>query len=163
MRIRAQYSMEYLMVFTIIFATLIPIAFFIMQWITPQNCESVSNQVNVIGNQLISSVEQTYYSGYPGRTTINLKFPSGITNFSTISNNTASPGTNISSQKYLSITYQCSGKSNTVIFHSKVPMNISNYYDELLNRLNAGDKRFQIDATYTKGKNIILFSSITLK
>ncbi len=76
---RAQSSIEYLSVFVIGFAMLIPFIYLFQNY-SADSVEKIQyTAINAIGSDIINSAEAVYYMGYPARLTIQENFPTGIT------------------------------------------------------------------------------------
>jgi hypothetical protein len=85
---KAQSSIEYLSIFVIGFAMLIPFIY-IFQGYSADSMEKIQlTAINAIGNDIINSAEAVYYMGYPARLTLQENFPTGITNLTLNSSRT---------------------------------------------------------------------------
>jgi hypothetical protein len=92
-RTRAQASFEYLAIFAIAFAILIPMVYMFQEY-SLKSAENLQySQIRTIGEDLANTAETVYYMGYPARLTIQESFPSGIIDLEIASNWTA--GSNI--------------------------------------------------------------------
>ena len=106
---RGQIGMEYLMVMG--FLTFVLLAVLGTAYFHSNNIKDMirARQVNVFGEEIVSSCEEVFYSGEPSKVTISLNIPEGIEDI------------NITSEGVIIAYYLSSGR-NKLLFESDVPL-----------------------------------------
>ncbi len=132
---KAQVSIEYIMVALIIAALVIPTAYLVLTFSKSSEREIKGSQINKIGNDMVKTAEKVYYQGYPSRITIDAAFPSGITNV------TISKDWDLRQNEVVFKTY-IDSKSAEFSFPSKV--NIAGYFPP--ESFSEGQKSIRIEA-----------------
>ncbi|MFH1398938.1 MAG: hypothetical protein ABIG95_02410 [Candidatus Woesearchaeota archaeon] len=76
--LRAQASIEYLTVFSLVFVILIPTVYVFQDYSARSSKSIVDDQVRIIGNDIVNAAETAYYMGQPSRLTLEETMPRGI-------------------------------------------------------------------------------------
>lgn len=77
---KAQASFEYIIVFSIGFLILLPTIYFFYSYAIESGEQVASNDIAIIGNDIINAAESAFYMGKDSRITIEETFPDGIRN-----------------------------------------------------------------------------------
>jgi hypothetical protein len=82
--IRAQYSMEFILVFAFSLLIIIPLISLLHSeyWESKEILDE--SQAKEVLDEMALTIQNTYYAGYPSRTTLELYFPRGITDIRSI-------------------------------------------------------------------------------
>jgi hypothetical protein len=112
---KAQSSFEYLTIFILGFAMLIPFIYLFQNY-SADSVERIQyTAINAIGHDIINTAEAVYYMGYPARLTLQENFPTGITNLTLMSNRSDS----------ISILSFYTLNRKEIPFFTKIPLNAS--------------------------------------
>lgn len=111
---KAQSSLEFLMIFGIGFSIIIIIGGLFLTYSSGAKETLDQQQIDRIGQEIISSIEQIYFLGNGNRLTLNFNFPAGVENFTINHANNGSVDFD-----YLNITYFYSGGVISEIFTTK--------------------------------------------
>ena len=76
--IRAQYSMEFILIFAFSLAIILPFISFMHSEYSKSKEDLDESQAKQVLDQIIVASHNTFYSGYPSRITLDLYFPRGI-------------------------------------------------------------------------------------
>ena len=75
---KSQASMEYLAIMGIVLLLFIPLTVIYFSYSAQAQDQIIDEQINNIGNKIISSSEEVFYYGNPAKTTININMPKKI-------------------------------------------------------------------------------------
>lgn len=123
---KTQSSLEFLMIFAIGFVIITILGGIFFNYSNESKNTLDNNQIDKIGNELMSNIEKIYFLGNNNMISLNTQFPEGITNF-TIEHR------NISSNQfeYLNITYLGNKGLSSNIFQTSenyIRFNCTNCY-----------------------------------
>ncbi len=158
---KAQYSMEYLLIFTLIFSSMIPIIFILYNSVSPKTCDTVDNQINYLGKMIKSESQKVYGSSFPSRDQVTLTIPRGITNITLYTNDSSKK---LFNQRQLLINYSCHG-SHSALFDIGIPINFSNksnFVGSLRIPSSKGTRTIRFDTKYGGQNNNVLYVSLSV-
>lgn len=72
---KSQASVEYIILFTIVAAIILPMSFYFLRTVEGEEISNLNDQFYRIGLRLISVIEDVYYKGYPTKITYEENFP----------------------------------------------------------------------------------------
>ena len=123
-----QASFEAIAVLSLLFVILLPVIVVLYSYVGKTANSMRNTQLDVIGNDILSAAETTYYLGSPSRLTLEETFPAGITNLSILGG------------RELVFTMQDAGE---IVFFSDVPLE-GTFSKE---HFSPGDKSILLEAT----------------
>ena len=78
MDIRAQYAVEFMLIFAFSLAIIIPIVSIMNTKYQESKQDLDIAQARIVLDEITAAAQKTFYAGYPSRTTLELYFPHGI-------------------------------------------------------------------------------------
>ena len=81
---KAQVSMEYILLALLTLLLVVPTAYFMMNSSKGSEAQVRDAQIQRIGNDIISNAEKLYYQGAPSRLSLKEQLPDGVTEISIV-------------------------------------------------------------------------------
>ncbi len=82
---KSQASVEFVLVFSLAFLILLPILYVFHNYTVTANEQMATNMINILGNDIVSYAESTFYMGKPARLTMEGVVPEHVENITIIS------------------------------------------------------------------------------
>ena len=123
--LKAQFSMEYLLIVALTFAIIIPTAYLFYNYSRESSQEITDAQITKLGRNIVDTAETIFYSGVGSKTILDLNVPDGVSDAKIIDGrelvfNITIPG-GISEVVFFSSVNMSTTSSNCVVNVCKLP------------------------------------------
>jgi len=80
MKTKSQAAIEYMLIFSIVAAALVPVALIVFRTTQPEIDSAAASQMYSVGLKMMSTAEDLYYTGHPSKVTYEEYFPVALRN-----------------------------------------------------------------------------------